>query len=92
MTSIQTHTLGFPRIGARRELKTALEAFWRGELSEAALEETGRQLRARHWALQAAAGLDSPENGLKEQVIVLPTATQLRTMRRDAGFDGYEVI
>jgi 5-methyltetrahydropteroyltriglutamate--homocysteine methyltransferase len=58
MTSIQTHTLGFPRIGARRELKTALEAFWRGDLSEADLEHTGRQLRERHWAQQAAAGLD----------------------------------
>ncbi|MES2316860.1 MAG: 5-methyltetrahydropteroyltriglutamate--homocysteine S-methyltransferase [Pseudomonadota bacterium] len=56
--TIHTHTLGFPRIGARRELKTALESFWRGDSSEAALEETGRQLRQRHWAQQAAAGLD----------------------------------
>lgn len=24
-----THNLGFPRIGARRELKQALEAYWR---------------------------------------------------------------
>ncbi len=58
MTTIHTHTLGFPRIGARRELKTALEAYWRGDTDQAALEETGRQLRARHWAQQAAAGLD----------------------------------
>jgi len=52
------HVLGFPRIGARRELKFALEACWRGELPEAALLETGRHLRRRHWALQRAAGLD----------------------------------
>lgn len=52
------HILGFPRIGARRELKTTVEAYWRGELDEAQLHETGRQLRQRHWALQKAAGLD----------------------------------
>ena len=56
--TIHTHILGFPRIGAARELKVALEAHWRGEVSEAALEETGKELRARHWALQRDAGLD----------------------------------
>jgi 5-methyltetrahydropteroyltriglutamate--homocysteine methyltransferase len=58
MNSIHIHTLGFPRIGARRELKTALEAYWRGDADLAALEQTGRELRARHWAQQAGAGLD----------------------------------
>ncbi|HYD79680.1 MAG TPA: 5-methyltetrahydropteroyltriglutamate--homocysteine S-methyltransferase [Paucimonas sp.] len=51
------HVLGFPRIGAQRELKFALEAFWRGEIDEAALRAAGRDLRARHWRLQADAGL-----------------------------------
>lgn len=52
-----THTLGFPRIGARRELKFAQEAFWRGESDEAALRATAATLRATHWQQQAAAGL-----------------------------------
>ena len=52
------HILGFPRIGAQRELKFALEAYWHGELTEQALRDTGRDLRARHWALQHQAGLD----------------------------------
>ena len=52
------HILGFPRIGAKRELKFALEAFWRGELSEGGLLDAGRDLRRRHWALQRSAGLD----------------------------------
>ncbi|HTD07218.1 5-methyltetrahydropteroyltriglutamate--homocysteine S-methyltransferase [Undibacterium sp.] len=52
------HILGFPRIGAQRELKFAQEAFWRGDLSEAALRDVGADLRARHWALQKQAGLD----------------------------------
>ncbi|NRF70167.1 5-methyltetrahydropteroyltriglutamate--homocysteine S-methyltransferase [Aquincola sp. S2] len=55
---IKIHTLGFPRIGAQRELKTALERHWRGEIDATALEATGRELRARHWALQRDAGLD----------------------------------
>ncbi len=57
MTTINTHTLGFPRIGAKRELKFALERHWRGELDAAGLEAVGRELRARHWALQRDAGL-----------------------------------
>ncbi|WP_026686214.1 5-methyltetrahydropteroyltriglutamate--homocysteine S-methyltransferase [Azovibrio restrictus] len=51
------HTLGFPRIGAHRELKFALERHWRGEISADELESVGRALRARHWALQRKAGL-----------------------------------
>jgi len=58
MKSIQTHIPGFPRIGAARELKFALEKHWRGETSEAELEATGAALRARHWAQQRDAGLD----------------------------------
>jgi len=52
------HILGFPRIGARRELKTAVESYWRGGLDEAGLLATGRELRQRHWNLQKTAGLD----------------------------------
>ncbi|MGA0612241.1 5-methyltetrahydropteroyltriglutamate--homocysteine S-methyltransferase [Caldimonas sp. KR1-144] len=55
---IRTHVLGFPRIGAQRELKFALERHWRGEIDAEALEAVGRMLRERHWALQRAAGLD----------------------------------
>jgi 5-methyltetrahydropteroyltriglutamate--homocysteine methyltransferase len=55
---IKTHVLGFPRMGARRELKTALENHWRGELSAEALEIQAAALRARHWKLQQQAGLD----------------------------------
>src|SRR3982751_3881303 len=56
--AVQTHTLGFPRMGARRELKFALEKHWRGDMDAAALEAVGTELRERHWAVQAKAGLD----------------------------------
>ena len=52
------HNLGFPRIGANRELKFALERYWRGEIGRDELESLGRELRERHWRLQRDAGLD----------------------------------
>lgn len=57
-SSLIAHNLGFPRIGADRELKKAQEAYWRGEITQTQLEQTGRELRAIHWQLQADAGLD----------------------------------
>ena len=51
-----SHNLGFPRIGARRELKFALESYWKGESSRDDLQALGRNLKQRHW--QAQAGLD----------------------------------
>ena len=50
MTTI--HNLGFPRIGAQRELKFALESYWKGESSPEALKTLGAQLRQRHWTAQ----------------------------------------
>jgi 5-methyltetrahydropteroyltriglutamate--homocysteine methyltransferase len=52
------HNLGFPRIGARREMKRAVESYWKGEMDNAGLQAIGGELRARHWKLQADAGLD----------------------------------
>ena len=49
--------LGFPRIGPERELKTALERYWAGEITETALREAGRAIRQRSWALQAERGI-----------------------------------
>ncbi len=53
---VTTHNLGFPRIGAMRELKFALESYWKGQSSRAGLEARGAQLRKQHWQMQS--GLD----------------------------------
>ncbi|MBK1891415.1 5-methyltetrahydropteroyltriglutamate--homocysteine S-methyltransferase [Undibacterium sp. 14-3-2] len=50
---VTTHNLGFPRIGAKRELKFALEDYWKGNLSQTQLEDTGALLRQRHWQHQS---------------------------------------
>jgi len=57
MTTL-VHTLGYPRIGAHRELKKAVEAYWKGELDREGLEQEGARLRRAHWQDQINAGLD----------------------------------
>jgi 5-methyltetrahydropteroyltriglutamate--homocysteine methyltransferase len=52
-----SHNLGFPRIGGKRELKFALESYWKGQSSRDELQRAGAQLRARHWRDQAALDL-----------------------------------
>ncbi len=53
-----SHTLGCPRIGPRRELKRALEAHWRGEMTGPELERAARDLRRLTWRRQQEAGID----------------------------------
>ena len=50
----RTHNLGFPRIGAQRELKFALEAYWKGQTSRDDLITLGANLRRRHWDEQSS--------------------------------------
>ncbi|KNC10819.1 5-methyltetrahydropteroyltriglutamate--homocysteine methyltransferase [Pantoea sp. RIT-PI-b] len=56
--TILNHTLGFPRVGLRRELKKAQESYWAGKSSQEELLAVGRELRARHWQQQQDAGVD----------------------------------
>ncbi|RRJ97784.1 5-methyltetrahydropteroyltriglutamate--homocysteine S-methyltransferase [Opitutaceae bacterium TAV4] len=55
--SLVTHTSGYPRIGAKRELKKAVEAYWQGKLPRAGLESMVRDLRKTHWLAQRDAGI-----------------------------------
>lgn len=56
--TILNHTLGFPRVGLRRELKKAQESYWAGNSTQDDLLAVGRELRARHWQQQKQAGVD----------------------------------
>ncbi|MDC9820393.1 5-methyltetrahydropteroyltriglutamate--homocysteine S-methyltransferase [Pectobacterium polonicum] len=56
--TIVNHTLGFPRVGLRRELKKAQESYWAGNATQEELLTVGRELRARHWQQQKDAGVD----------------------------------
>ena len=86
-----TANLGFPRIGADRELKWALERHWRGDLDAAGLADVARDLRARHWTLQADAGIDTvPCGDFSYYDQMLDTAVTLGAVpaRFGAPFDG----
>jgi len=86
-----THNLGFPRIGAKRELKAALESYWRGERSRDDLVATGAGLRQRHWAQQA--GLDwIPVGDFSFYDQVLDMSFTLGNLpERVRGFSGHEL-
>ena len=55
-----SHTLGFPPLGAARELKRATEGYWSGKTTRDTLLATAAELRSRHWRLQRDAGIDLP--------------------------------
>lgn len=72
---VRTATLGYPRIGSRRELKRALESYWRGASTEQELEAVARRVRREAWQVQAAQGItDVPSNDFSLYDHVLDTA------------------
>ncbi len=71
-------TLGYPRIGPKRELKKALEKYWSGAISEADLDEASRTIRQDNWRLQKEAGIDHiPSNEFSLYDHVLDTAAMV---------------
>ncbi|PSQ80756.1 MAG: 5-methyltetrahydropteroyltriglutamate--homocysteine S-methyltransferase [Bacteroidetes bacterium QS_8_68_15] len=75
---IESVNLGYPRIGAHRELKQAVEAYWDGDRSQDELRETARTLRRRHWEAQNEAGIDHiPSNDFSFYDQVLDAAAMV---------------
>ncbi|HWV59322.1 MAG TPA: 5-methyltetrahydropteroyltriglutamate--homocysteine S-methyltransferase, partial [Sphingopyxis sp.] len=73
--TVSVATLGFPRIGLRRELKFALENYWAGKSSLAELQTAATGLRAVGWARQKALGADIlPSNDFSLYDHVLDTS------------------
>ncbi len=84
--------LGFPRIGADRELKKAVEAFWKGLSSENELLTTAAELRKKHWQLQKDAGIDIiPSNDFSLYDHMLDTSVMLGAVPVRYGFKGDNV-
>lgn len=55
---MQTHILGYPRIGSKRELKKACEQYWSGKIVLEELLTAGRTICSQNWNLQKEAGID----------------------------------
>ncbi|WP_278378508.1 5-methyltetrahydropteroyltriglutamate--homocysteine S-methyltransferase [Chryseobacterium arthrosphaerae] len=55
---MQTHILGYPRIGSKRELKKACEQYWSGKIVLEELLAAGRTICNHNWNIQKEAGID----------------------------------
>ena len=55
---ITTATIGYPRIGPKRELKKVLESYWKGDVDENELQKTAKELRKNVWKVQKDNGID----------------------------------
>ena len=55
---MQTHILGYPRIGSKRELKKACEQYWSGKIVLEELLRTGKSICNQNWEIQKNAGID----------------------------------
>ncbi len=87
-----TTNLGFPRIGAHRELKRAVEGYWNGERSKQELLAEGADLRERHWRKQAELGLDVvPANDFSYYDQVLDTCAMVGAVPDRFPWDGDRV-
>jgi len=52
------NNLGYPRVGAHRELKKASEQYWQGKTGRQELFAAARKIREENWKLQQEAGID----------------------------------
>jgi len=91
MTTL-SHNLGFPPLGAARELKRATESYWSGKVSREQLLATGAELRRRHWQLQRDSGIDRiPSNDFSFYDRVLDTSAMVGAVPPRYGWTGDRV-
>ncbi len=84
--------LGYPRIGAHRELKRAVEGYWKGDLTKDELRDSAQALRESHWATQQELGLDIvPSNDFSYYDQVLDACAMVGAVPERFPWDGTEV-
>ena len=84
--------LGFPRIGDMRQLKKAVEDYWKGNSSQEALLATGKSLRAHNWKLQKDAGIEHiPSNDFSFYDQILDLICTLGAIPERYKWDGKNV-
>ncbi|MBD0831754.1 5-methyltetrahydropteroyltriglutamate--homocysteine S-methyltransferase [Aestuariibaculum sediminum] len=69
---MKTTILGYPRIGAQRELKKACEAYWKKTITKKELLKTAKTLKKQNWLIQKELGIDlipSNDFSLYDQVL-----------------------
>ena len=89
MPQALSNVLGFPRIGAQRELKSATEAYWAGDHAMDDLLATAAELRGANWKLQRDAGIDLiPSNDFSLYDQVLDTIALVGAVPERYNWDG----
>jgi 5-methyltetrahydropteroyltriglutamate--homocysteine methyltransferase len=89
---ILIHNLGYPRMGALRQLKKTVEAYWKGTATEAELHQTASGLRRSHWGQQKEAGIDLiPSNDFSFYDHVLDTIAMVGAVPERFGWDGKQI-
>ena len=89
---VKSANLGFPRIGANRELKKAVEAFWKGNISEQELQSVAKEIRINNWKLQQKAGLDIiPSNDFSFYDHILDFTATIGAVPKRYNFNGEQV-
>jgi 5-methyltetrahydropteroyltriglutamate--homocysteine methyltransferase len=81
--------IGYPRIGAKRELKRALESYWKGKTDWSSLLDTSRTIREENWRIQRDLGVDViPSNDFSMYDHVLDTIAMLGAVPGRFGWSG----
>ncbi len=89
---IRTATLGYPRFGAKRELKQAMESLWKQKISAEEFMAVCREIRAQNWRLQKTAGVDFiPSNDFSPYDQILDMVAVVGAVPRRYGWQGSDV-
>jgi 5-methyltetrahydropteroyltriglutamate--homocysteine methyltransferase len=89
---VKSANLGFPRVGAFRELKKAVESFWKGDITEASLQEEAAKIRKNNWELQKQAGINHiPSNDFSFYDHILDLSATLGAVPARYNFSGDQV-
>lgn len=92
MSQVLATNLGFPRVGPKRELKKAVEAFWKKEVSLEELQAEAKRIRAENWTFQKEQGLDHiPSNDFSLYDHILDTIALLGAVPSRYKFSGGNV-
>jgi 5-methyltetrahydropteroyltriglutamate--homocysteine methyltransferase len=87
--SLLTTTLGYPRMGEFRELKKAVESYWKGGMSEDELQAVARDIRQRNWLYQKKQGVSYiPSNDFSFYDQLLDTSCMLGVIPARFKHDG----
>lgn len=89
---VKSSILGYPRIGAEREWKKALEAFWSGKIEESVLHEKLKEIRLNHLRKQQDKGIDLiAVNDFSYYDHILDTATMFGIVPKRFAYEGGSV-